>query len=505
MNDAEKGRNIKNLLYELATCLDNVELEVIKNKIITRTGIPRKIVNEYLNDYKKCKVTDSKEIPSSIVWEEPKRFCPALDFIDDVVYVTMTLYKNVDKEFYQVPYVITSKKECFPLNKDELYKRKLIYSGETYLPENRWKPESIQKYLADEEVEINAYQIFNEIKELYKYYLDFEEPALYDFFSIWCIGTYFHPLFSSFPYVLLNGGKETGKSKTLKLTSMFAFNSEFTASLSTASTFRIIEANRSSLMIDELENINSGDNPEFRSVILSGYENGASVIRCGDHTSGFEIQRFKSYSPKVFANIGGVEDVLGSRLIYVTTSRSGNKDISEREIYLLDPKFQEVRNNLYLLLMKYHKEIKEIYLYIHNEMSFTGREWQLWKPIFSIATFLDSIAGVDEVFRTMFDLATKKYDEKSQIGEDEMEHIVISGLMELVEDEKEIQSTELFDYFKERNPDKMFELTQTKFGGILRRLNCFTKKRMLVGKNYYTFSRVKLEDLAKRYHIEGIF
>src|SRR3989339_440817 len=503
MGDVEKGREIKSLLFEVAVWLDGVELEIIKKKIISQLGMSSKVINEYLYDCRKQRVKPDKEIPAHIVWEEPRIFCPALDFINETAYVTITLYKEVKGEYFEVPYVIASNRECFPLTKEEMYKRKLIYSGSTYLPESRWKSESIQKFLKNEEGEINAYQVFNEIKELYKQYLDFEETALYDFFSIWCIGTYFHPLFSSFPYCFLSGTRESGKSKCLKLTSRFAFNAEFTASLSTASTFRIVEANRSSLMIDEMENINSGDNPEFRSVILSGYEAGASVLRCGERKDGFEIQRFRSYSPKVFANIAGVEDVLGSRVIYITMSRSGNREISEREIYLLDPKFQAVRNNLYLLLMKHHIEIKDLYMNIHNEMSFSGREWQLWKSIFTIATFLDKMAGTDEVFRTMFDLATKKYDEKSQIGEDEMEHLIISGLMEMIEDVKEVQATELFEFFKQRNPDEMLELTQTKFGNVLRRLKCFEKKRMLNGKNYYLFNRIRLADLAKRYHIEG--
>lgn len=504
LEDVEKSRAIKNLLMEVSVWLDSVDIELVKKKIIDGLGIPRRVINEFLYDYRRFRIEGTgQELPSCIVWDEPIRFCPALDFINEVAYVTVTLYKEIGKEYHEVPYVITSNKECFPLTRDELYKRKLICNDTTYLPENRWSSKSIQEFLKDEEIDVNPAEVFNEIKEQYKYYLDFEEQALPDLFSIWSIGTYLHPLFSSYPYIFLHGSRESGKSKNLKLTSRFAFNAEFTASLSTASAFRIVEANRSTLLIDELESISSEADLEFRAVILSGYEAGASVLRCGEKRDGFEIQRFKSYSPKVFANITGVEDVLGSRVIYVTMSRSGNKEISEREIFLLDPKFQEIRDKLYILLMKHHKEIKKIYDTIKNEMVFSGREWQLWKPIFTIAKFIDGYAGTNDIFYLMFELASTKYYEKVQIGIDEMDSIILAGLLDIVDEDKEIQATELFEFFKEKFPDEMFELTQTKFGNLLRKLKCFERKRMLSGKNYYLFKKDRIKDLAKRYNVEG--
>jgi len=256
-------------------------------------------------------------------------------------------------------------------------------------------------------------------------------------------------------------------------------------------------------MIDELESANSTDDVEFRSVILSGYEAGASVLRCGEKKDGFEIKRFRSYSPKIFANITGVEDVLGSRVIYVMMSRSGNREISEREIHLLDPKFQEIRDKLYLLLMKHNRKIKEIYNDIKNEAEFSGREWQLWKPIFTIAKFFDGFTDDDKIFRAMYDFANSKYAEKIQATENGMDHIILIGLLQEVQEEsKEIQATELYEYFKVKFPEEMFELTQTKFGNLLRRLKCFERKRMLNGKNYYLFKQGRIRDLAKRYHVE---
>jgi len=80
--------------------------------------------------------------------------------------------------------------------------------------------------------------------------MELQDEKLYDFLTLWNIGTYFFPLFNSYPYVYVGGIKDSGKTKLLTLCSCIAFNSIFSGNMSQAVLYRLIQDARCCLFID---------------------------------------------------------------------------------------------------------------------------------------------------------------------------------------------------------------------------------------------------------------
>ena len=198
---------------------------------------------------------------------------------------------------------------------------------------------------------------------MWKSYLEFEKPVIYDFLTLWTIGTYFFHLFNSYPYIYIGGLKRSGKTKVLTVASLMCFNAIFSNNLSTSAIFRLIQSGRCTLLMDETEKLSNKDRAlELRNLLLSGYKRGAKVYRT-EKTSKDRLvpEAFEVYSPKMIANISGLDSVLEDRCIVIIMRRGKDKKILNSEPLLHDLTWQETRDRLYLLYLTYWEEVKEEY------------------------------------------------------------------------------------------------------------------------------------------------
>jgi hypothetical protein len=97
-----------------------------------------------------------------------------------------------------------------------------------------------------------------------------------------------------------------------------------------ASQFRIIEAFRPTLFMDETEDLKEKGFSDKRALLLGGYEAGSSVLRTEKEKDRYKVKRLGNYGPRAFASIAGLEDTLASRTVQITMQRSFNDDIKER-------------------------------------------------------------------------------------------------------------------------------------------------------------------------------
>lgn len=111
------------------------------------------------------------------------------------------------------------------------------------------------------------------LKTLYEKYMDYSDESLYTFMPIWIIGTYFYPIFYSYPYIYVHGLSGTGKTRNLEIGLLLAFNAIESGNMSDSSLFRIIENLRPTLFIDETDALADKKNkPVFRELLLNGYK-----------------------------------------------------------------------------------------------------------------------------------------------------------------------------------------------------------------------------------------
>ena len=167
------------------------------------------------------------------------------------------------------------------------------------------------------------------IKKVLRKYCDLDE-RYYNLVAIWIIGTYFHKEFISYPYLFFNAMKGSGKTRTLHLISNLMRRGKLQVNMSEAVLFRTAE--HYGFCIDEVERISSKEYAPLRELLNTAYKRGMNIERCKkrkiDGEEQYVIDTYKVFTPICFANIRGMDDVLGDRSIIITLEKSGNDTIT---------------------------------------------------------------------------------------------------------------------------------------------------------------------------------
>lgn len=316
---------------------------------------------------------------------------PAQDFIKDTAYVAVPVNILVNNKVESVHYLITSDKQKIRLSDEELLRLGFYTERKPYL-RPRWSNSSIDSFIGGSSF-ANTTDVFEDIVKLSKTHIDFGNESWNKYKALWIIGSYFHRLFETYPYIHLNGDMESGKTKTLTFISWLSFNGELTFNSSASYVVRVVHNNHSTCCIDEVERLRHSEDQDSQVLIAmlnSGYKKGSF---CGkseqtDKNGQWLPKQYEAFSAKVFASIRGLDSSLGSRCIPIIMLKTGNKEIKNRELKSDDPTFQEIRNKLYHIMLTNFESVRLFYQTIKDD-ELLGREWELWRPILAIAKTID--------------------------------------------------------------------------------------------------------------------
>jgi hypothetical protein len=173
----------------------------------------------------------------------------------------------------------------------------------------------ICRYLDGETIQPSA--VFAAIHDVFKTYVDFRSDIESRFLTLWTIGIYFYTMFPAYPYLALNGPKNSGKSMVMRVLQPLAFNMITTSDPTVPSMFRVIHQTSCTVGIDEAERYHNPKDPgmqQSRQLLNSGYKQGMPAIHVKDD---LKPQAFDVYSSKILATITGLEDILASRCIAI--------------------------------------------------------------------------------------------------------------------------------------------------------------------------------------------
>jgi hypothetical protein len=129
--------------------------------------------------------------------------------------------------------------------------------------------------------------------------------------GLWCLHTYLLDCFLISPRLAIRSATHRcGKTTLLDIISYLALRTLSSASVTAASVFRVIEACRPTLLIDEADTF-LPNSDELRGVINSGHRKGGTVIRTvgDDH----EPRMFSTYAACAIAQIGKLPATLHDR------------------------------------------------------------------------------------------------------------------------------------------------------------------------------------------------
>lgn len=290
--------------------------------------------------------------------------------------------------------------------------RLALAGGFSDAPEKRWSYDSIVLFLNGGEPTIAAHEIYDCLMQSLKRYVYHADEYSYVVDVLWTMGTYFYRLWNAFPYLALHGEKGAGKTTLLTWLWATCFNAEFVVNTSEASLYRSIQAKAPTLLIDEQEGLNSSkaakeQKADLMGLLKSGYKAGAKVAR--QRMDRPELtEYFDVYSPKALAAIELFEDVLENRAILTFMNRKpeGHKTDDDGAIiarYFTE--FGELRDALYLLLMREAQNLKRITARVRTE--YHNRFKEMFLPLYAIAGLVDLSRGQGRQVLDALDVAAK--------------------------------------------------------------------------------------------------
>ena len=422
----------------------------------------RDILRQARRDLAVAPRTDDSRAEATLIWQDHRLVNPAQDFVDGVAYFSIYLTRKIESsegrtKTVPAPHLVTSKRELFALTPEELASRGLRRVREDQVPTDtaRWAtapdiPNSVHAFLQGTAA-VDPLGLFCQIEELFRTYLDYTNPLYYPFMALWCMGSYVFMLFESFPYVFLSGTKRTGKTRTIEVAAPLCFNSVMSASISDAAMFRTTESDRGTVFHDEAARYHGrqrGDVSERLEIFNSGYKRSGAVLRCvGDNNV---PTRFSTYSPKLLANVEGLDSTAADRTITLNLLRTRG-ELPRFSTRRLEATFTALRHSLYVFALTHHAEIAAIYESDQRVDNLRDREEELWGPILALAEFFDrraaatAVAGAEEadLARRMIRLALSSRDRKREAEMDENpEQKILAGVLGFLPGAKEVRASD---------------------------------------------------------------
>jgi hypothetical protein len=266
----------------------------------------------------------------------------------------------------------------------------------------RWSktgnPNSVDEFLAGKEAKVSTVGLYKRILAVLKTYFYTTEEYDYVILVLFIMFSYYYEMHDAVPYIYLNGSADSGKTSMCILLQSLAFNGDLVSNISTASLFREAEAKQMVLIMDEQEWIASKkageDKGDYLSIIKDAYKRTGTVKRQSmDRGKGAITEEFQVFNPLVIANIYGLESIVKTRAIQITT-RSAPKAIAERLPLLKpsDPGFlaetQIIRDQIYCWVMQNHQDLRMLpTMTIGDEL--INRAKEIFQPLFALAAYID--------------------------------------------------------------------------------------------------------------------
>jgi hypothetical protein len=310
--------------------------------------------------------------------------------------------------------------------------------------------------------------------------------------SLWTVNTYIFETFDYFPYLaLVSPVKRCGKTSVLKLLTSLAHRAQFTVDISDAALFRLVDARRPTLLMDEAENLQRSG---LRAILNAGFEQGATVPRC----VGQQVQDFEVFCPKALACVGRLPDTVADRSIIVRMKRAkrGEKvdELRRRNLGNVAPLAEEIRawatSNEPCVAEAYHQNAVEF---------LPGREADLWEGMFATIR-----VAAPERIAELKDTATRLAAEKAEYDTDSEMSIGIRLLSDIraafgAEGTEVMPTSRLLGELRNLPDAPWLRLSASELARKLRPFEIGPKQLWVNGKNVRGYARRDFADAFERY------
>lgn len=260
-------------------------------------------------------------------------------------------------------------------------------------------------------------EVFQKTLEKTSYYYWHSDQRWIVMATCWILATYFHPIFTFFPALCLQGERASGKTTLLEVLRKIAWNpTGREVALREADLFRTIQDSRVTYIADITRlNPKSSAYQDVVDVFETGTEQGGCVRRINRDTG--EPVTYLTFGPKAVATRYELPFV--PKTVRVITEKVKDPIYSDRRAALeFDEDFSEVVGCLIRAAIKYWPEVAEKYRAIEQTEKLKGRPFNYWSTLLAIC----------KVF------TPERYDSLLELAEEEAEKMERGDRLSDVED-----------------------------------------------------------------------
>jgi hypothetical protein len=462
-------------------------------------------------DRKDNKSPTKKELLEILNDEENSRTIhPAQDFTEGIMTFTVKIKDT--------PCLIASDKRFFTFQDAE--KEGFILRHNT-VDTTRFSYKGIKSFIEIAR-SVNTLSLYNKVYEYIKQFIHFPDESYLNYVTLWVIGTYIFMIFRYYPYVWLNAEKGSGKTLLMEILSAIAFNGELITNPTESVIFRDITNNLNTMFIDEVDQLRKRDKETYGSIIRllnAGFSKAGVVKRVEQTSKGrFVVKTYIAYSPKMFAGINEIDDVLQDRTVRIPLLRKKDNEIVQRyketdDILKLQ---QSIRDDLYIFALNHAREIAEIYHtegdVIEGMSHLNNREFDIWEPIFLLANMVDTQYGTTKLTDMMEALSKKSAEEKQSDDVSQNETYKLLNLLKAMLDElspinqdndiRMYDAEKVFEYFKANDDFDWIQRTNV-LTRRLKKVKVVSEQKRIDGvkKRVYILKMAEFQDLCERFKI----
>jgi hypothetical protein len=175
-------------------------------------------------------------------------------------------------------------------------------------------------------------QLLDDLREFLCRFVAFPEPEHADAVALWIAHTHAIDAFDCTPRLSIQSAeKRSGKTRLMDLCGLLVRSPVSTASITSASLFRLVESGPVTLLVDEIDTVFSSrgtGSEDLRGLLNAGYLRGGSVTRAARRGGG--VEHFSVFCPVALAGIGQLPETVADRSIPIRMKRRADGEPVER-------------------------------------------------------------------------------------------------------------------------------------------------------------------------------
>jgi hypothetical protein len=251
-------------------------------------------------------------------------------------------------------------------------------------------PFNVFAFLAGESY--SSENMFADLSKVFGRYIWHPDESMREIMALTTMETYVFMEFDQVGYPTTAGTKRVGKTKLLEILEQLAFNAMMGADFSDAYTFRKLELDQATLLVDEADELAStkqGDAAKSNAIKLfrAGYKRSGKVGRCDEENRPTE---FYVYGVKILASVATFEDALGDRIIWLNPERKPpNVEVERLISRKTKQEFQILRNKLYTWALSNATAVYDAYVNLEIPTEYYAdihdRDEEIWAGLLAIA------------------------------------------------------------------------------------------------------------------------